>query len=148
MLAAALHEPVDVLVTDNRDGFPDSVVQDRLDVHTPDEFLCWVADTHATLVRPVLLQQLDHYRKNAIVTGGRSEGYNAYHLAEGIRTATERAGVKFVDMRLPFEGHEACSAEPSINGVDAAHISEIFHPNQYGHAVVYTFMLHMETDVY
>ena len=74
--------------------------------------------------------------------------YNAYHLGEGIRTATERAGVKFVDMRLAFEGHEACSADPWINGVDAAHISEIFHPTQYGHAVVYTFMLQMETDVY
>jgi lysophospholipase L1-like esterase len=74
--------------------------------------------------------------------------YNAYHLAEGIRTATERAGVKFVDMRLPFEGHEACSADPWINGVDAAHQSEIFHPNLYGHSVVYTFMLQMETDVY
>ncbi|GAB7041538.1 MULTISPECIES: SGNH/GDSL hydrolase family protein [Catenuloplanes] len=73
---------------------------------------------------------------------------NADHMAEGIRSATERAGVKFVEMRLPFLGHQACSAEPWINGVDATRISEIFHPNRYGYAVVYTFMLQMETDVH
>jgi lysophospholipase L1-like esterase len=66
------------------------------------------------------------------------------HLAEGIRDATTRTGVTFTDMRLAFEGHEACTADPWINGVDANHISEIFHPTNYGHRVVYTFMLQAE----
>ncbi|MEV4641991.1 SGNH/GDSL hydrolase family protein [Actinoplanes sp. NPDC049548] len=73
--------------------------------------------------------------------------FNADHLAEGIKTAAEQAGLTFVDMRLPFAGHEACSSEPWINGVDAGHITEIFHPNRYGHSVVYTFMLQVETDL-
>ncbi|WP_033346340.1 SGNH/GDSL hydrolase family protein [Catenuloplanes japonicus] len=73
--------------------------------------------------------------------------HNADHLAEGTRDATVRSGVTFVDMRLPFAGHEACTPEPFINGVDPAHITEIFHPNAYGHSVVYTFMLQVITDL-
>jgi lysophospholipase L1-like esterase len=72
--------------------------------------------------------------------------HNADYMAEGTATAATRAGLGFIDMRLPFLGHEACSAAPWINGVDAAHLSEIFHPNQYGHKVVYTFMLQAVTD--
>ena len=65
---------------------------------------------------------------------------NTYHMGEGIRTATERAGVKFIDMRGYFKGHEACSADPYINGVDAARVSESFHPNRLGH-VGYAWVL-------
>jgi lysophospholipase L1-like esterase len=72
----------------------------------------------------------------------------ADHMAEGIQDATKRvSGVTFIDMRLPFAGHEACTTEPFVNGVDANHITEIFHPNDYGHRVVYTFMLQYQTDV-
>jgi lysophospholipase L1-like esterase len=79
----------------------------------------------------------------------RSElNFTADHVAAGISEATQRSGVKFVEMRLPFEGHEACSADPWINGVDANHIDEIFHPTKYGHSVVYTFMLQAETDLH
>ncbi|MFG1605585.1 SGNH/GDSL hydrolase family protein [Actinoplanes sp. NPDC049265] len=74
--------------------------------------------------------------------------FTADNVAAGISEATQRGGVKFVEMRLPFEGHEACSADPWINGVDAAHINEIFHPTKYGHSVVYTFMLQAETDLH
>ncbi|MDP9793269.1 lysophospholipase L1-like esterase [Catenuloplanes nepalensis] len=72
--------------------------------------------------------------------------HNADHLAAGIADAAGRAGVRFVEMRLPFLGHEACGADPWINGVDPAQLSEIFHPNRYGHAVVYTFMLTAEIN--
>ncbi len=72
VLAAALHGRADMLVTDDREArFPDAV-HHRLDVYTADEFLMWVAESHAGLVTPVLYQQLDYYHRNAIVTGGRS----------------------------------------------------------------------------
>jgi lysophospholipase L1-like esterase len=68
------------------------------------------------------------------------------NLVEGIRDATIATGVTFTDMRLAFNGHEACTADPWINGVDANHITEIFHPTNYGHRVVYTFMLQAELN--
>ncbi|WP_250004530.1 SGNH/GDSL hydrolase family protein [Actinoplanes sp. M2I2] len=72
--------------------------------------------------------------------------HNADHVAAGIATASERAGVKFIEMRLPFLGHEACSADPWINGVDAGHLTEIFHPNRYGYTSTYAFMLTAHAD--
>jgi hypothetical protein len=65
VLAAALHAEVDMLVTDDRRGFPEDAVQGKLDVYTADEFLVWVADNHASLLRPVLNRQVAYFRKNA-----------------------------------------------------------------------------------
>jgi predicted nucleic acid-binding protein len=70
VLAAALHAHVDMLVTDDRTAFPEAALQDRLDVYTADEFLVWVADTHADLLRPVLDKQMAYFRKYEIITGG------------------------------------------------------------------------------
>jgi lysophospholipase L1-like esterase len=67
--------------------------------------------------------------------------YAADQAAEGIKSAAGKAGVTFVDVRSGFAGHEACSATPWINGVDLNRYSEIFHPDQTGHAGVYTFLL-------
>jgi hypothetical protein len=71
--------------------------------------------------------------------------FNTYHMGEGLRTATERAGVSYVDMRLALEGHEACSADPFINGVDFNRVSEMFHPNVKGHNA-YAFWLTLEIE--
>jgi lysophospholipase L1-like esterase len=70
---------------------------------------------------------------------------NADQLAEGIRDATQRAGVSFVDMRLGFDGHEACSADPFIIGADGS--NAMFHPNQRGHSV-FAFWLQLQTDLH
>jgi len=69
----------------------------------------------------------------------------ADQAAEGIKSAAGKAGVTFVDVRGGFAGHEACSATPWINGVDLSHYSEIFHPNNTGHAGVYTYLLTVHT---
>ncbi|MDR7326850.1 SGNH/GDSL hydrolase family protein [Catenuloplanes niger] len=75
--------------------------------------------------------------------------HNADHLAAGIADAAGRAGVRFVEMRLPFLGHEACTTPMKnewIHGVSAdvtKHV-QIFHPKRYGHAVVYAYMLSAE----
>ncbi|GAB7051303.1 hypothetical protein [Catenuloplanes indicus] len=74
--------------------------------------------------------------------------HNADHLAAGIADAAGRAGVRFVEMRLPFIGHEACTpvATEWIHGVssDLGLAYQTFHPKRYGHAVVYTYMLSAE----
>ncbi|WP_158647504.1 SGNH/GDSL hydrolase family protein [Actinoplanes sp. ATCC 53533] len=71
--------------------------------------------------------------------------YAADKSAEGIKSAADKAGVTYVDVRNGFTGHQACSATPWINGVDLNHYSEIFHPNYTGHAGVYTYLLTVHT---
>ncbi len=68
------------------------------------------------------------------------------HLVAGIKDAVDRTGVNFVEMRLPFEGHEACGPDSWINGVDPSHVSEIFHPTNTGHRA-FAFMLELERGI-
>ncbi|MEV6637029.1 SGNH/GDSL hydrolase family protein [Actinoplanes sp. NPDC051470] len=68
---------------------------------------------------------------------------NADQLAEGIRSASARAGVDFVDVRPAFAGHEACGADPYIIGADNSRM--MFHPNANGHQA-YACRLQLETD--
>jgi lysophospholipase L1-like esterase len=70
---------------------------------------------------------------------------NAEWLAEGIKEASARADVTFVDMRSAFSGHEACSADPYIIGADGS--KQMFHPNKGGHEV-YACELQRETDLH
>lgn len=58
-------------------------------------------------------------------------------LAEGTMAATTKAGVYFIDMREHFNGHEACSNDPWIHGVDPTDPTVTFHPNLAGHAKGY-----------
>lgn len=67
--------------------------------------------------------------------------YAADESVEGIKSASAKAGVTFVDVRSGFTGHQACSAKPWINGVDLNRYAEIFHPDRTGHAGVYPWML-------
>lgn len=68
---------------------------------------------------------------------------NANQFAEGIRDATARAGVTFIDMRYPFKGHEACSPDPFVIAADLS--NQMFHPNRNGH-LAYAYWLELETQ--
>ncbi|MEU7997863.1 PIN domain-containing protein [Micromonospora sp. NPDC049060] len=75
VLAAAIHGAADFLVTNDRQGhraFPTECVQGRLEVHTADEFLNWVADRSMGLVRHVATKQVSYYRRS-LVTEDRDE---------------------------------------------------------------------------
>ncbi len=50
-----------------------------------------------------------------------------------VRTAAERAGVRFVDAAPAFADHEACTAEPWMEGISLATAVSSFHPNAAGH---------------
>ena len=55
-------------------------------------------------------------------------------LDQGIQAATTRAGQNFffVDMRPVWLGHEACSSDGWVNGVEATDPSGSYHPNAKG----------------
>ena len=50
-----------------------------------------------------------------------------------VRTAADAAGVRFVDAASAFAGHEACTAEPWMEGISLATAVSSFHPNAAGH---------------
>ncbi|GLY15688.1 SGNH/GDSL hydrolase family protein [Kineosporia rhizophila] len=52
---------------------------------------------------------------------------------QGIITATGQAGVKFVDLRGPFAGHEVCTDDPWLHEVDLDNQLEMFHPTDRGY---------------
>lgn len=70
-------------------------------------------------------------------------------LSDGLRTAAETAGARFVDLARATEGHEACNRlvpadarwqngltvalEQLANGIDQHLVQESFHPNAAGH---------------
>jgi hypothetical protein len=54
--------------------------------------------------------------------------------------------VEGIELRPAFKDHQACSAEPWINGVDLNRYTEIFHPDYTGHAGVYTWLLGVYAD--
>jgi lysophospholipase L1-like esterase len=54
-------------------------------------------------------------------------------LAAVIRTAAEVAGARYVDAAERFAGHEACTPEPWMEGVNFTDIVASFHPNATGH---------------
>ena len=49
-----------------------------------------------------------------------------------IRAAAANAGATYVDAAGPFSGHEACTAEPWMEGVNVTDIVASFHPNAAG----------------
>ncbi|GAA3896137.1 SGNH family lipase [Streptomyces lacrimifluminis] len=59
--------------------------------------------------------------------------YAADQAAEIMKQATEKAGYEFIDVRLAFAEHGACSASPFINNVDPNRYTEIFHPTKEGY---------------
>ncbi|WNV83816.1 SGNH/GDSL hydrolase family protein [Umezawaea sp. Da 62-37] len=52
-------------------------------------------------------------------------------LADVTRSAADRAGVTYVDMRQPFAGHGLCSAESWLGGV-ADPVEDSYHPTKQG----------------
>ncbi|HVL28401.1 MAG TPA: SGNH/GDSL hydrolase family protein, partial [Acidimicrobiales bacterium] len=50
-----------------------------------------------------------------------------------VRAAAGVAGVRFVDAAAAFAGHEACTAEPWMEGISVATATSSFHPNAAGH---------------
>jgi lysophospholipase L1-like esterase len=64
-----------------------------------------------------------------------SRGYvneGADVLAGVIKDAAARAGFTYVDVRDSFAGHEVCSGNDWIHGVELGDINMSFHPNQAG----------------
>jgi lysophospholipase L1-like esterase len=53
-------------------------------------------------------------------------------LNAAIRQAAQATGARYVDAATPFAGHEACSAQPWMVGVDLTNIVASFHPNALG----------------
>jgi lysophospholipase L1-like esterase len=49
-----------------------------------------------------------------------------------IRTAAVATGAVFVDAAGPFSGHEACTAQPWMEGVNLTDVASSFHPNAAG----------------
>jgi lysophospholipase L1-like esterase len=49
-----------------------------------------------------------------------------------IRTAAATAGATYVDTAGPFAGHEACTAQPWMAGVNLSDVAGSFHPNAAG----------------
>lgn len=54
-------------------------------------------------------------------------------LARVIRTAAEVTGARYLDAAERFAGHEACTAEPWMEGLNFVDIVASFHPNAAGH---------------
>lgn len=50
-----------------------------------------------------------------------------------VGAAAGAAGVRFLDAAGPFAGHEACTAEPWMEGISLATAVSSFHPNAAGH---------------
>ncbi|MFF7552220.1 SGNH/GDSL hydrolase family protein [Streptomyces olivaceus] len=72
----------------------------------------------------------------AVTPGAKKREYLNYaadQAADSMKQATEKAGYKFVDVRLAFAQHGACSASPFINGVNPDKFTEIFHPTMEGY---------------
>ncbi len=53
-------------------------------------------------------------------------------LARVVRTAAEASGARYVDAAAAFAGHEACAAEPWMEGVNFVNIVGSYHPNAAG----------------
>lgn len=53
-------------------------------------------------------------------------------LARVIRTAAEKAGARYLDSSAAFAGHEACTPQPWMEGVNFVNIAASFHPNATG----------------
>jgi len=49
-----------------------------------------------------------------------------------IRTAAESAGARYLDASAVFAGHEACTPQPWMEGVNFVNIASSFHPNAAG----------------
>ncbi len=54
-------------------------------------------------------------------------------LAAVIRAEAEAAGARYLDAAAAFAGHEACAAEPWMEGVNFVNIAGSYHPNAAGH---------------
>lgn len=53
-------------------------------------------------------------------------------LDQVIKDVASADGVTFADVRSSFSGHEVCSADPWLNGVNLNNLDESFHPNAAG----------------
>ncbi|MCM0676743.1 PIN domain-containing protein [Micromonospora phytophila] len=93
VLAAAVHGAADFLVTNDRQGreaFPTVCVQGRLEVHTADEFLNWVADTSMGLVQRVVTRQVSYYRRSLVTHDRHEVDLIAYLRKAGAHRFAER----------------------------------------------------------
>jgi lysophospholipase L1-like esterase len=54
-------------------------------------------------------------------------------LAGVTRVSAEAAGARYLDAIGAFAGHEACTPDPWMTGVDLSNIGASFHPNAAGH---------------
>ncbi len=54
-------------------------------------------------------------------------------LARVVQAAATAAGARYLDAAAAFAGHEACTGEPWMEGVNLSVTSASFHPNAAGH---------------
>lgn len=54
-------------------------------------------------------------------------------LDAAVSAAADAAGARYVDTAAAFAGHEACSAQPWMEGINFTDIVASFHPNAAGH---------------
>ena len=54
-------------------------------------------------------------------------------LAAGVRREAEAAGARYLDAAAAFAGHEACGADPRMEGVNFVNVAGSYHPNAAGH---------------